>query len=88
MNLFNICHTLLSLLVQSNWIIYLLFTIAAWHPMVQPFSKWINVLDKCWMGKCTGVEPMNWKAHLGPDPLKHRMSPVSGYSLNLYFFEN
>lgn len=63
----------------------MLFTIAAWHAMVQPFSIWINVLDKCWMEKCSGVEPMNWKAHLGPDPVKQKMSPVSGYSLSLYF---
>lgn len=81
------CHTLLSLLVQSNWIIYLLVTVAAWHPLVQSFSIWINVLEICWMEKCTGVEPMNWKAHLWPDPVKHRMSPVSGYSFSLYFPE-
>lgn len=40
------------------------------------------------MEKCDGVEPMNWKDNLGPDPLKHRVSPVGRYSLNSYYFEN
>lgn len=65
---------------QSNWTIYLLFATDAWHPIGQPFSIWISVLNKCWMEKCVGVKPMNWKAHWGPDPVKHRMSLASSYS--------
>lgn len=40
------------------------------------------------MEKCDGVEPMNWKDHLGPNSLKHSVSPAGGYSLNSYYFEN